>query len=150
MHGSTNSYSTGIQFLFHTSHACREQFGMLIREWWFHLLIISFTSFTGILITRQYQYTKRINFLQRMLVSQLSFYRGRLSLLSVTLSLSLSLSLSLALSPSPPPPSISFIDEKAARRGGNNKRVQLHSADKLDARPCCQPLSHTRRQSSGT
>lgn len=46
----------------------RELLSQLLRNWWFHFLIICFTSFTGILITRQYQYTKRINFLQRMLV----------------------------------------------------------------------------------
>lgn len=51
-------------------HPCREQLSQLVRSWWFDLLIICFTSFTGILITRQYQYTKRINFLQRMLVTK--------------------------------------------------------------------------------
>ena len=63
----------------------RELLSQLLRNWWFHFLIILFTSFTGILITRQYQYTKRINFLQRMLVT---------NSLSPSLSLSLSLSCS--------------------------------------------------------
>lgn len=74
----------------YTNYVPSAQVGQLVINWWFHFLIISFTSFTGILITRQYQYTKRINFLQRMLVNMRTKYYNNIIMRDL-------------LSPPPPP-----------------------------------------------
>ena len=43
-------------------------FTELTKTYVFHVVVIVFTTITGILISRQHQYTRRINFLQRMQV----------------------------------------------------------------------------------